>query len=550
VAAQPISPAVPDTRRGVDAVDVVIWIGAVLLAAPIVALRYPPMGDLPFHESLVALLRHLGDADFEPPGVYVPNLGAPNQLFHLVAAGLSLLVRTDTACKLTVAASVLAVLPSAARLARHFGSSPWSALLLAPLTLGFAFRWGLVGNVIGLPLLLLALPVLDRFARDPTRLRLGGAIALIFVLYLAHESVLVVGVLACGVFLLEERADRRWLLRLAPAAVGVVLAAQYGLRSGHLKAPSILAAHDSFGPGPLARLADIPSVLFGPTGPWVLYGVFGLSVAAVVPFVVARVRTRADSHALPAGGTRRLALLGAACLLAFLVGPFSFAGSTLLYERFLPIAFALLAVGCAPHPDVELRPIAPVLAGSTVLATLFVVLPVLSDADRRFRELDEILPHIVENSAIAQLDLTPEPPGAVAPVPGAGARALAERGGRLLFSFTDAPTSPVVMAADHQWNEPVLRIVRDPLAFSPPHDFGRFRYALVRLAPEWSRLAPLVVAVMAPDATLAADSGEWLLFESTHPVVPLSGPDEVLPAPPTPTLRMRFDALRHESRTP
>jgi hypothetical protein len=539
---------VPRARLRVHAVDITLWVSSLLLAAPIVVLRYPSMGDLPFHESLVALLRHVGDPGFEPPGVYVTSLGSTNQLFHLVAAALSFVVPTDTACKLTVAASVVAVLPSGARLARHFGTNPWSALLLAPLTLGFAFRWGLVGNVIGLPILLLALPTLDRLAADPRPRRAAGAIAWMLLLYVAHESVLVVAILASAIFSLRRGGGiRQWALRGAPMAVGVALAVYYAWRSSHLKAPSILAITNSFGPGPLTRVGDVPEVLLGRLDPWLLYGVFAFFVVAFVPFGVGRVQAerarRAHDSAASPMESWRLALLGAACLVAFFVSPFSYEGSTILYQRFLPVACALLVVALAPPATAAVPSIAPILAGSTVFATLFVALPAFGEADRRFRELDAILPLIANDSAVAQLDLTPQHSARVAPIPGAGARVLAERGGRLLFSFTDAPYAPVVMAASHQWNEPVLRLVRDPLAFSPPYDFGRFRYALVRLAPEWGRLAPRVTAAMAPDARLAGESGEWLLFESTRETVPLTAPDQPLETPPTPTLRQRLAAI-------
>jgi len=74
--------------------DVAVWCSGALLAAPVLALRYPPMGDLPFHESLVALLRHFGDPAWSPPGLYRLNLGQPNQAFHLVAWALSLVAPT------------------------------------------------------------------------------------------------------------------------------------------------------------------------------------------------------------------------------------------------------------------------------------------------------------------------------------------------------------------------------------------------------------------------------------------------------------------------
>jgi hypothetical protein len=524
--------------------------GGVGLAAPVLILRYPPMGDLPFHESLVSLLRHFGDGSWEPDGIYALNLGEPNQLFHLAAYILSLFVHTDTACKLLVAMAIAATPVGAARLAQRRGTTPWCALLVAPLSLGFAFRWGLVGNVLALPLLLWVLPALDVAADDPSWRATARACGLIVLLYLAHESALVVGVAATILFAIHPAlrdGGKRAVQRALPAALGLGLAAYYSVRSRHVKAPSILVVRDEFGAGPVARLIDVPKVVFGNLEPWTVASVFALLAIAFVPFVMARVEASREqgrsSSWLDFLHRHRLGALSGACFVAYLAMPLAFSGSTLLYQRFLATGLALLAVAVAPPSDWPMRPIAHSLPPSAALATLFVSLPAFGDADRRFKELDGVLPTIVQGSAVAQLDLTPARGGAVAPIPGAAARALAERGGRLLFSFTDAPTSPVVMRPAHQWNEPVLRLARDPYAFSPPHDFTRFRYALVRLAPEWHQLAPSLVAVMSPEAKLVAASGEWMLFESMLAVVPLTAPEERLATKPAITVRSRLAAI-------
>jgi hypothetical protein len=508
------------------------------LAAPVAAFRYPPMGDLPFHESLVALLRHFGDETMLPPGVYVRSFGAPNQLFHGLAWLLSLAVPTDVACKLVIAAAIFATPLGAARLARHLGKTAWAALLVAPLALGFAFRWGLVGNVVALPLLLFSLPWLDAYAKSPSWRTAAGSIAVVALAYLAHESAVVIVALASGVFALRRpRNARRIAQRMIPVFACAGLAASYAVWSRHLKAPSILAIPDALGPV-AARVWTIPEVLLGSRERVPAYFVFGLyALSAAVfagPRVVAAARERDPFAAVAAG-----------CLLLYFVFPLALGGSTVLYQRFLPVACALSFVALAPPEGSRLGAAAYVLAIAMPTAGLAMVLPSFVDAERRFADLDALLPCIEKNSAVAQLDLTPRRPSVVAPIPGAPARALAERGGRLLFSFTDAPTSPVVMAPGHQWNEPVLRMTHDPAAFVPAHDFHRFRYALVRQASEARDLRRMLVGAMAPEGRLVAESGEWLLFESALPVVPLTSPDAPLPVPPPPSLGDRFRAAWH-----
>jgi hypothetical protein len=528
------------------------------VALPVLLVRYPPMGDLPLHESVVALLRHFGDAAMFPRGVYARSFGAPNQLFPFLACALAWVVPTDLACKLVVAGAIAATPLAAARLARHLGATPWCALLVAPLALGFAFRWGLVGNVVGLPVALALLPTLDSFAARPA---LRGALACsagVILTYMAHESAMVMCALAAAVFALREPLDaRRLAARAVPVAVGAGLATFYAWWGRHLKAPSILAVKDAFGPV-AARAWEIPRVIFGAGVGGEAYVAFGLYALAVGAFAVLRLGADAGTEAgactgAGAGRARpqrgplafverhRFALVAAVWLALYFAFPLAYGGSTLLYQRFLTPALALLIVVIAPPAGVALRPIAYVLALAVPVGALSLVLPAFGAADRRFRELDDVLPLIARNSAVAQLDLSPRPPSAVAPVPGAAARALAERGGRLLFSFTDAPTSPVVVRPAHQWNEAVLRLTWDPTSFVPGYDFTRFRYALVRLAPESSALAPILVAIMAPEGRLVGASGEWLLFESTIPVVSLESPDGSLPARPPPSLRQRLE---------
>jgi len=222
--------------------------------------------------------------------------------------------------------------------------------------------------------------------------------------------------------------------------------------------------------------------------------------------------------------------------------PFAVGGSTLLYERFLPVGCALLCVALSSRAPAPSARLAPLFGAAVSLAAVCLALPAFGDADRRFRDLDAILPLIAPNSAVAQLDLSPVPRGRTAPIVGAAGRVLAERGGRLLFSFTDAPTSPVIVSASHQWNEPVLRLTHDPFAFSPPYDLRTFRYVLVEIGPEWDRLKPTVARAFAPEARLVGDSGDWLLFESTLETLPLTSPDRRPASPPTPTLRDRLSA--------
>jgi hypothetical protein len=232
----------------------------------------------------------------------------------------------------------------------------------------------------------------------------------------------------------------------------------------------------------------------------------------------------------------RLAVVAAVTFGLYLFMPLTLGGSTLIHQRFLTPAFALAVVAASPAASAKLPRWAPVVAGFPV-AMLALVVPGFVLQDRVYRDLDVVLAQMQDGGAVAQLDLTPRVPSVVAPVVGAAARALAVHGGRLLFSFTDAPQAPVAIVKRAEWNEPVLRLANTPFGFMPAHDLTRFRYALVWLTEP--RLEPALVSAFAPEARLVTERGSWLLFESNLPLVALTAPDAELPSPAPETLAER-----------
>jgi hypothetical protein len=504
------------------------WLAGVVLALPVVGFRYPPMGDLAFHEAGVALLRHFGDPRFAPAGLYATNLGEPNQLFHLVAYAVSFACSTDWACKIVVALSTALIPAGAAHLASHLGASRWGAVVVAPVALGWMARWGLVSNLAGLAALLWMLPLLDQAAREPTPKRSLGAMVATGGLFLAHESSMLIYAAAGIIFAVRTPRTARGLgLSLAPVATAAALAGVYAVRSTGLKAPSILAAQAIELP-PGERLANLPSSLFS-AGPMSL-ALLLASVAAVGLLAAAAWRGPRD---------RGLLALGALCLALYFVMPEALSGSTLVHARFLAPAFVLLTLGALPQRSQS--PCGAPLVALLPVAMLGVTWHLFVTADRTYRDLDRVLARMDDGAAVAQLDLTPRGPSVVAPVVGAAARALAVHGGRLLFSFTDAPTYPVTMPAERRWDEPVMRMVETPFAFAPAYDLTRFRYVLA-----WSpvaRLDKLVTQAMAPEARLVAHEGSWMLFESNLTLAAVDAPDAPFPEPAPVPLATRVKRL-------
>jgi hypothetical protein len=333
--------------------------------------------------------------------------------------------------------------------------------------------------------------------------------------------------------------DFAWIA--CPGAVSVALAAIYAIRSEPLKAASIRAVPNMTMPL-LAKVSDLPGALFS-LGDASL-ALFAASVLAIAGLAL-RPQERRDEPSsqseprwLEWAREARFGILAAALLGLYFVMPLTFSGSTLIHQRFLAPAFALAALTTGAR-----RPApgwAPLLLAFPV-AMLGLMWGDFLTQDAEYRDLDVILSRMADRSAVAQLDLTPHRASVVAPVVGGAARALAVHGGRLLFSFTDAPAYPVSVPAQFQWNEPVLRLSRAPYAFLPEHDLRRFRYVLAKLtAPQ---LRGAIVDAFAPEATLVTEAGPWLLFESNLPLVPLTDPDEPLPAPLPMSLGQRVQAI-------
>jgi hypothetical protein len=531
--------------------------GAVL-AAPVLVARYPPMTDLPLHEALVGLLRHYGDPTMVPPGLYFLNLGEPNQLFHLSAWLLSLAVPTDLACKLVVAATMFAIPAGAARFAAHLGVSRLSAFVVAPIAIGWLFTWGLITNLIGIAALLFVLPWLDRAAQSPSPRRAAIASLGAVVLYFAHESMMIVYGGAALLFALcyPLRPAGKAALRLAPFGAAFLLAVVQARWQKHIVTPTVASVPTWFMPV-ATKLKRMPDMLL-PSGDLLVKGLFaGLCLLAIILFL--RVRAAERRIGPPLGGRReraqryRFEIFAAACFLAYLVFPFTLNGATLVFERFFAPAFAVFAVVAAPRDaSVRAARAARLLAPALPVATLLWSWPMFADADRCYRDLDRILPLIAKDSSIAAIDLGPVNHSRDFSLGPAFSRALATRGGRAHYAFTDSPIAPVMMRPEYQWNEELRRIGMNAWRFRPGHDFTRFRYLLLHTNDP--KLALIATVALQPEGKPIAVEGEFVLFESTLPVAPLLSPDVPLPNPPPPTIRKRMkdlmDDVRREQKEP
>ena len=524
------------------------WAGGLLLAAPVLLAYYPPMTDLPYHEAAVGILRHMRDTTMFPPGLYQYNLGEPNQLFHLAGWALSYLVSTRWAVKLVVAASVVAVPVCGARFARHLGTNPLGALMVAPMALGWLFYWGLVANIVGLATLLAVLPWLDRLAQNPTPRRAAVAVGGALLLYLAHEAMMVVYAgAAFGLAVLHARpgnAIRNTALRVVPVFAGVAIAyGQLQLQKPFVT-PVVRSMPNIWQPV-LHKLKRIPYIILPATDTFAMLAMTALCVMVLTAFLWLRAREQRAAGPPAEPGwrawmiARRWELFSAACFVAYLASPLSLGGATLVYQRFFPPAFAVFVIASTPR-DLGVRAARIPRLGVAVfpVATLLAVWSSFVDSSREYGSLEQLLPRVEPGSAVAEVDLGPGDPTRMYSLGPAAGRILATRGGRLSYDFTDTSVSPVFLARKYQWNESLIRTAFDSWAFEPAVDCRRFRYVLVRTTDP--ALAEVAIVALSHEARPLDASGEWILFESLLEVVPTASHDLPAPERPPETLRQRM----------
>jgi hypothetical protein len=503
------------------------YVTAFALAVPTLLVHYPPMSDLPLHEVVVGVLRNLHDPVYNP-GLYKLNLGHANQLFVLVAWALSYVVSTTLACKTTIALAVVGIVLGADRFAAHLGAPRWAALVVAPLALGWMYFWGLVANMVGLAALLWTLPAVDRFSERPTARGVPGVVGLCVLLFFAHESMLMVaGVLMGLLAVLHPWRTPGTALRLAPPAIAFVLAL---LEVRLLGRNSITADVATVWDSTLHRVVIIPGLVSAGFEMWVRHLVFALAVLAAVLLALPRFRAPAS-----AGRSLRERLLDhrfELLVLLLLAGYFTFPltlhGATLVYHRFLPPAWAVGVVALARRREgaPDLHRLAPLACSVVPLAALVIATPVFLDADATYRDVDELVAPIERGQSIVAVELGPTKGHRLFSAATAEGHVVALKGGRAFFDFTLSHISAAYMKPEHHWQLTYARIGKAPYLLRPEYDMRRFRYALVHTKDPMRGAAS--VHAFAPEARFLGHKGEWYLFESTLPLLPLTAPDEAL----------------------
>jgi hypothetical protein len=503
------------------------------------------MADLPLHEASVGLLRHWGDPQFAPPSLYFMNLGHANQLFSLMVFLLSYAVPIAWASKIVVAASILALSVAAGNFADYLGASRWTALLVAPIGLGWLFFWGLIQNIVGLAVLLALLPAIDRFAMRPTWRGVAGMCGAMVLLHFAHQAMQLVACMAlviCSIgFPLRAKPFILRALPLGFCAALVYAATRYAWLFAGPKPKAMLLFQWT---PVLYKLATIPGVLFAGYEPYVRNLIMALAVVPLAFIAAERIRgrQRADRPLPKRIHDLRFEFLALGLFALYLAAPVAITSTTLVYHRFLPPAWAILVVAIGSNTRV-IATLPRALCAVLPAASLLVAWPSFADSDQIYSDLEALIPLIRPGSAVIALSLEHRSNRLWEPMVAMG-HVVAVRGGRSFFDYTQSPVSPVSQRPDKQWAEALARMENHPFEMRPDWDLTRFRYFL--LLSTKPTIGAAVTLAIRNDAILIGSKGDLYLFESRLPVVPIDASDAPLPMPDPPTLRQMLANASNE----
>jgi len=311
---------------------------AILTSLPFLFASFPPSTDLPQH---IAQIRLAADVlAGRAPELHI-TWAAPNNLVYVPLAVLYVVLPVGWAARIGLWVLALAWALSSTWLARRRGRSAAAGVLVGLLAFQAGLYWGFLNFLLGWPLFVAWLQLLQAPPRDENLRRRAALLGLLALgLYGAHLLWFAVAALWALVQGIQSRPPaREWALRAACLVPGAVLAARWypTLAASRALFPTsavwISMPWQRLTPAGLAGLA-----MGGLAGPWPI-----ATGAALLLWCAAAVVTRRRDLTREADGTllRAAALLGLVALLA----PDGYMNTILFAQRWGPCAVALLVIG-------------------------------------------------------------------------------------------------------------------------------------------------------------------------------------------------------------
>ncbi len=483
------------------------WLfGAALAATAAVCLvfRYLPMVDLPQHYAMVSVFAHFRDPAYGFAERFTFDLAhRPYASVYLVAAGLAKVLPLAAAMRIVVAMCTLLPVVGVRALLAATGRPRHLALLAVPFAFGSLWFWGFLNFIAGTGLLLVALALVVRIAREPSRRRsiALGLLSLLILVTHVHGMFMLIAlapVLAWG-FRGEEALVRPVLRAVAPiipAAVGTVafVLVTWSQATGTWERLDMSLP---------ARVRAFPDFLAaGLPAPWPLIAC-GVLVAAIAASIVLRAQSSAPRREWIA-----LALAFAGQVLLYFVLPVNTPTATYVSARhaLLIVLFALPLVPAVHHAWVQIALGAVFAAAGLSLA--FVEVARFDDEAHTF---DPIVAAMKPNKRVAPLIFdkgSPYVSPRTFPYLHFAAYYQAASGGDLARTFAVVWNVPVRYRADYARYEVPEKVEWDPRLFSPTRDLPHFDYLLMR--------GPAFTPRSDSGLVVVARSGPWTLIENPN----------------------------------
>jgi hypothetical protein len=484
---------------------------ALLLAAtatlPIWVVTRPPLQDFPQHVAAVRVLSSYFDPSFRFTEYFELTLGRTQYLtVYLVAAALAKVSSPLIATKTVLSASLIALPYTLTRLLRALGRSPWLALLSLPLLFNVHVAFGFLNFVAAIPLLLWGLELACRQFRAPS-LRLGILLACVLV-FTFFTHVVPFGILFCGVALLTPLSRRTVTtnaLILTPSLL-VALAWLFGSPAGRVVAAlgsshpngDASSSYQTFG----AALRSLPDFMLDVASTdaddarlvfWSLLVLVLLVLTVVAPREADRKLVTADSgrNAVVAEAdavTKRstdwprlvVGMIVPASLLAYVTLPTANGFIWPISQRF-PLIGALFLVPLLGRSTATVRALAVgcsiVLSaqGTVEYASLFREIEA-----RAYRGFDDTIARIPRGSRVATLVFDRNLEGLrLSPLMHAAGWVQADRGGLVMFTFAEFPSSPFSYRESHRPPPVPPRWEWVPERVQPDRDLSWYDFVLV-----------------------------------------------------------------------
>jgi hypothetical protein len=472
-------------------------------AAFCLVFRYLPMVDLPQHYAMVSVFAHYQDPAYGFADRFTFDLAhRPYASVYLVGAALAKVLPLSVAMRIVVATCTILPILGVRALLVATGRPRHLALLAVPFAFGSLWHWGFLNFLAGTGLLLVALALVVRLAREPSRRRAVTLALLPLVILVTHVHGMFMLVALAPVLAWGFRGDERPVRALARATLPIVPAAIGTL------AFVIVTWRQASGFGSrldlswLARVEAFPDFLAaGLPRPWPVVSCAVLGTAIALSLVL---RDRDASRTTPRREVVALAAALGGQVVLYFVLPVNTPTAAFVSARhaLLIVLFGLLLL-----PAVRFSAYRIALAGMFAGAGLCLAAVHVARFDREARSFDPIVAAMKPNRRVAPLifdKASPHVHPRTFPYVHFAAYYMAAKGGDLARTFAVVWNVPVRYRADYVRHEVPDAAEWDPRLFSPTRDLPHFDYLVVR-GPDFTPRSDTGLVVV-------ARSGPWTLI--------------------------------------